>query len=163
MKTYANLGLKAICASLLISLPFISVTATAEPMVGVKQNNAVKKLCVIDALPSPGGAQQPSDSSTSSPQGPTLNITLVNQTNANVCYQALQYTGSRSLIGKTQTTLKYLPTPVTVTFYREDGGLLRVDTIRSPQSLTVIFRTTGDFASDRQALSVDPEGKVSSY
>ncbi len=166
MKKHTNLWVKSICGSLLLCLPLISLAATAEPLANVKQTSE-KKTCVPET-PSSSGANpgdspsQPSPSSTTNPvEGPPVNITLVNLTNSRICYQALKYTGTRNLFGQSQITLEKLPTPVTVTFYRVDGGLLQVNLNRESQGMVVIFSATTDLGADRQALTVDQTGKVS--
>lgn len=167
MNKQTKLGLKAIGASLILSLPLISLVATAEPTANLKQN-ANKKTCITDAYPSseaPSGTSQtnPPTSATAPARvaGPPVNITLVNLTNANICFQALKYTGTRNLSGLTQVTLKSLPTPVTLTFYRVDGGLTQVSINRQRQSITVVFNPTTDLGQDRQAMTVDENGRIS--
>ncbi len=56
----------------------------------------------------------------------TVDVEVINRTNVPVTYEAITYTPQRSLRGGTNTTLRNLPAPVTITFNRQDEGLLNV-------------------------------------
>jgi hypothetical protein len=166
---------KVICGSLVLGLPLISLMATAEPITRVKQSDAVKKICLPETETSsttrtsvnsqnvsPAAAQSTANFNARNPSQ-ILNITLINKTNASVCYQALKYTGQRNLSGQSKITLKDLPTPVTVTLFREDGGLLRIISNKKAQSLIVTLEETTDLANDKQALIISEDGKFSAF
>ncbi|MBH8577909.1 hypothetical protein I8752_34105 [Nostocaceae cyanobacterium CENA369] len=91
-----------------------------------------------------------------------VNIRLVNNTAANITYQVIGDTGSRSLQGKSNVTLQGLKAPVTVTFQRDDKGLLLVTPQPSsePGVLEVTFKEATNVNADRSALRVDPNGSV---
>ncbi|MFN6566730.1 hypothetical protein [Dendronalium sp. ChiSLP03b] len=91
-----------------------------------------------------------------------VNIRLVNNTAANVTYQVIGDTAPRSLQGKSNVTLQGLSAPVTVTFQREDGGLLLVtpQPTSEPGILEVTFKEATDVSRDRGALRIDPNGSV---
>ncbi|HEY9690585.1 MAG TPA: hypothetical protein V6D15_00090 [Oculatellaceae cyanobacterium] len=175
MKTFLNIPFKVICASLVLGLPLISLMATAEPITRVKQSEAVKKICLAETETSPATQTSVNSQNVSAAQAQAtanfnarnpsqiLNITLINKTNTSVCYQALKYTGQRDLAGQSEVTLKNLPTPVTVTMFREDGGLLRIISNRKAQSLTVTLEETTDLANDKQALIIGEDGKLSAF
>jgi len=55
-----------------------------------------------------------------------INIKLMNATNAVVTYQVIGDTNQRTLAGGLDVTLQNIKTPLTVTFVREDKGLLKV-------------------------------------
>lgn len=87
--------------------------------------------------PAPGSGIQPplpeelqDPSALVTPLNGKINIKLTNATNAVVTYQVIGDTGQRRLTGDSDVTLQNIETPVTVTFVREDGGLLKV----SPQA-----------------------------
>lgn len=91
-----------------------------------------------------------------------VNIKLINDTGASVTYQVIGDTAPRSLQGKTDVTLQRLNTPVTVTFQREDGGLLQATPQPSSKSgvLEVRLKETTDVGQDRSALRIEGNGSV---
>lgn len=91
-----------------------------------------------------------------------VNVKLVNDTGANVTYEVIGDTPARSLEGKSNVTLEGLTAPATVTFRREDGGLLSVTPRPSSQSgmLEVTLKETTDFGQDRSALRIQETGAV---
>jgi hypothetical protein len=96
-----------------------------------------------------------------SPTDGKVSVLLVNQTNAPIVYQAIGDTQQRILPGRSQVTLQGLTTPVNVTFYRQDRGLLMVTPQSSPQGvLKVTLQETTDFAMDRTALRIEKNGAV---
>ncbi len=97
-----------------------------------------------------------------SPLDGQVRITLDNRTNANITYQVIGDTTQRTLLGKTVVVLRLLETPTTVTFRRDDGGLLDVVTQVQDEAygLEVILDTTVDLGRDRTTLTVEREGDV---
>jgi hypothetical protein len=91
-----------------------------------------------------------------------VNVKLVNDTGADVTYQVIGDTSERSLQGKTDATLQNLNTPVTVTFQRNDGGLLMVTLEPTSPSgvLEVRLKETTDVNQDRKALQIQSNGAV---
>ncbi|MBH8563698.1 hypothetical protein I8748_16115 [Nostoc sp. CENA67] len=91
-----------------------------------------------------------------------VNIKLINNTAANVTYEVIGDTAPRSLQGKSDVTLQNLTAPITVTFQRQDGGLLLVTPQPSsePGMLEVTFQETTDIKADRRALRIEPNGSV---
>lgn len=91
-----------------------------------------------------------------------VNVRLVNDTGANVTYEVIGDTPARSLEGKSNVNLEGLTAPVTVTFRREDGGLLLVTPRPSSQSgtLEVTLKETTDVGQDRSALRIQETGAV---
>ena len=61
-------------------------------------------------------------------------VKLTNSTNAQISYQAIGHSESRMLAGKAEIVLQNLPTPLTVTMVREDGGLLKVKPLSSSET-----------------------------
>ncbi|MEH2161925.1 MAG: hypothetical protein V7K38_12985 [Nostoc sp.] len=92
----------------------------------------------------------------------TVNISLVNDTAANVTFQVIGDTAPRSLQGKSNVTLQGLKAPVTVTFEREDGGQLIVtpQASSSPGSLEVTFKEATNAAQGRSAMRIEGNGSV---
>lgn len=90
-----------------------------------------------------------------------VSIRLVNNTAANITYQAIGDTAPRMLAGKSEVTLQGLRTPATVTFNRQDGGLLMVTPQSSQEGiLQLSLRETTDLAIDKGALRIEQNGSV---
>ena len=96
-----------------------------------------------------------------SPSDGRVTVRLVNNTNAPIVFQAVGDTQVRTLAGRSEIALQGLRVPTTVTFYRQDRGLLMV-TPRSSESgvLEVTMQETTDFAMDRTALRIENNGNV---
>jgi hypothetical protein len=96
------------------------------------------------------------------PTNGRVSVKLVNQTNAPISYQAIGDTAPRILQGKSNVTLQGLHMPATVTFHREDGGLLMVTPQASFQqgSLQLTLQETTDLRMDRSALRIEENGLV---
>lgn len=120
------------------------------------------------APPSPGGVtpiplpeQQQPPSATVTPVNGRISIRLTNTTNAIAFYQVIGDTEQRTLAGKSQVTLQNLAIPTTLTFSRQDRGLLRTTTSATTAGLLeVTFDATTDLAEDRTTLRVQPDGTV---
>lgn len=99
---------------------------------------------------------------TITPTAGTVDVRIKNNTNATVSYQAIGHTEPRSLAGREEIVLQGLPTPVTITMVREDGGLLQVQpTSDSPEGvLTVLLDETTNFNNSRSALRIQQDGQV---
>lgn len=90
-----------------------------------------------------------------------INIRLINTTNAAVNYQLIGNTNQRTLKGNSDVTLQNITTPVTLTFGREDKGLLRVNAkAASSGLLEVSLDETINLDEDKSTLVVQPTGAV---
>lgn len=91
-----------------------------------------------------------------------IQIKLMNQTAAPVTYQVIGDTKPRTLAGKSEVTLLNLATPITVTFQRQDQGLLNVQpqTTTEPGILEVTFTEASELGTDKNALVVEETGSV---
>ncbi len=90
-----------------------------------------------------------------------LNIRLVNETGANISYQVIGDTDQRSLQGKSDVMLRDLSPPISVTFRREDGGLISVTTQPSEKGmLEARFTETTDLGMDRNTMRIQETGAV---
>lgn len=136
----------AICGSLLIALPAIAQT---QPQ---------PRARVIPPTPE---QQQPA-SVVMNPINGKANIRLVNETGAAIVYQAIGDTNQRTLQGQSSVTLRNLNTPMTITFYRPDRGLLRIypQVTSQPGLLEVRFAATTDLGQDKTTLTIQPTGAV---
>lgn len=90
------------------------------------------------------------------------NIRLINNTNAKITYQVIGDTPPRILSGKSNITLRDLSTPATVTFEREDGGLLMVTPEPAAEigGLEVRLQETTDINQDRSAMRIQGNGSI---
>lgn len=72
------------------------------------------------------------------------------------------HTESRMLAGKAEIVLHNLPTPLTVTMVREDGGLLKVIPMSSSEKgmLAVTMDETSNFDGNQGVLRIQPDGQV---
>ncbi len=110
----------------------------------------------------PLARQQQTPIATIAPTNGQVNIRLLNNTGANVTYQIIGDTGQRSLEGKSNVMLQGLSIPITLTFYREDGGLLAVTPITTsqPGMLEVTLRETTKVKQDTRAVRIEQNGQV---
>jgi hypothetical protein len=93
-----------------------------------------------------------------------ITLTLVNETYVPITYQAIGDTSPRTLAGRSTITLRGLRAPTTLTFDRDDAGLLRVQPQASsttPNELQVRLSETTNLGVDRLALRVERNGAVS--
>lgn len=92
----------------------------------------------------------------------TVSIQVINRTNVPVTYEAIAYTQQRTLRGGANTTLLNLPAPVTVTFNRQDDGLLNVipRTTSKNGVLQVILEEQSRLSDQQGTLRVQDNGQV---
>lgn len=124
------------------------------------QGSGQGETTLPSVIPSP--SQQQSPSARIALASGRVNVRLVNDTAARITYQVIGDTAPRSLEGKSDVTLQGLRAPVTVTFQREDGGLLQATPQTSTQSgqLEVRLDETTNQAQDRRALRIENNGSV---
>lgn len=90
-----------------------------------------------------------------------VNVRLKNNTNAPVSYEAIGYTQRRFLPGGEETVLRSLPTPVTVTFVRQDKGLVDVIPTSTQQgSLEVSLDESKNLDDNQGVLRIQRDGQV---
>lgn len=96
--------------------------------------------------------------------GDRVTITLINQTNAAISYQAIGDTQVRTLPGRTTVTLQGLRVPTTLTLDRQDSGLLNVaPREKSPGTIEVTLDATTDLGVDSPTLRIESNGSVFLY
>lgn len=115
-----------------------------------------------DQSVTPLPSQQQSPSARIAVANGRVNVRLVNDTAAKITYQVIGDTAPRSLEGKSDVTLQGLTAPVTVTFQREDGGLLQATPQTSTESgqLEVRLDETTNQGQDRRSLRIENNGSV---
>ncbi|NEQ23929.1 MAG: hypothetical protein F6K28_33290 [Microcoleus sp. SIO2G3] len=95
------------------------------------------------------------------PVNQRVSVQVINETGAAIDYEVIRDTQYRSLGGNSQITLRTLSTPTTLTFRRQDGGLLQAS-LRSTTAglLELRLSATTDFSRDRTTLTIDETGGV---
>ncbi|BAB77028.1 hypothetical protein ACN23B_26725 [Anabaena sp. FACHB-709] len=98
---------------------------------------------------------------TITPTAGTVDVKLKNNTNAGISYQAIGHTQPRYITGGQEFILRNLPTPVTITLVREDGGLLKVMPMSTSQGvLSVSLDETTNFDNNQGVLRIQRNGQV---
>ncbi|WP_322746070.1 hypothetical protein [Nostoc sp. LEGE 06077] len=111
----------------------------------------------------PSASQQQMPSATIALANGKVDVNLINATGARVTYQVIGDTEARSLEGKSNVMLQGISVPVTVTFQREDGGLLLVTPQASAEQsgmLEVTLNEATDLAQDTKAMRIQQNGSV---
>ncbi len=138
---------QANAAGLLLVLPGLALTANAVPV-------PVQPALLAQVTPTPDSAMTPVDGK--------INIRFVNETGAVIEYQIIGDTEFRILGGEAEMTLQNIPVATTLTFRRQDAGLLKVKFRADDPSGTIVVNVsaTTDFGQDRTTLNVDREGRI---
>jgi hypothetical protein len=99
---------------------------------------------------------------TVTPMAGQVSVKLKNDTNTRISYQAIGHTEPRILAGGEEIVLQNLPTPVTVTMVREDGGLLEVIPMSSSETemLAISLNEKTNFDENQGALRIQSDGQV---
>ena len=126
------------------------------PNSGVTPTTEITPGAITPPLP-----EQQTPSAIATPVDGKINIKLINTTNAVVSYQVIGDTNQRFLSGDSNVTLQNIKTPVTVTFRRQDNGLLKV----SPQAtseglLEVTLDEATSLNEDTSTMIVQQDGRV---
>lgn len=104
----------------------------------------------------------PTPDSAMTPVNGKVTIRFINETGAPIEYQVVGDTEYRTLDGENEMTLRGLPIPTTLTFRRQDSGLLQVRFRADDPSGTIVVNVsaTTDFALDRTTLYIDQAGRI---
>ena len=96
------------------------------------------------------------------PMDGKVDVKLKNNTNAFISYQALGYTERRFLVAGEEILLQDVPTPVTITTVRQDGGLLDVSpaSTSQPGMLEVSLNESKTLSNNLGALRIQRDGQV---
>lgn len=182
--------LQIISGTLLIGLPTIPLVASATPYPALNKEPDNSNVRVAQGCP-PNAANQrlsqqglsqnmvtpvrrttsiqpPLPETTQSPiaavtpMAGQVSVQLKNDTNAPISYQAIGHTEPRTLAGGEEIVLQNLPTPVTVTMVREDGGLLEVIPMSSSATgvLAISLNEKTEFDDNQGALRIQTDGQV---
>jgi hypothetical protein len=92
-----------------------------------------------------------------------VGIMMKNDTNAAITYQVVGQTEVRTLKGRDSAMLRDLPTPITITVNREDGGFLKIMPQSSDDSgmLSVTFNESTKVTEQQNSIRVTEDGQVS--
>lgn len=120
--------------------PTASSTTVAQPPLPEARANAIASVMPMDG---------------------NVNVRLKNNTNALITYEAVGYTGRRSLPGGEEIVLRNLPVPVTITTVRQDEGLVDVTPVSSEQGvLEVSLNESKNLDDNAGALRIQKDGQV---
>lgn len=99
---------------------------------------------------------------TVTPMAGKVSVRLKNDTNTRITYQAIGHTQQRFLSGREEVVLQNLPTPVTITFVREDNGLVKVIPVRAAEAgtLAVTLNEETSFDDNQGVLRIQRDGQV---
>ncbi|MEH1807136.1 hypothetical protein [Nostoc sp.] len=130
-----------------------SIMVPAYPMNGRRTN--------VNVIQPPAPESRQSAIATITPTAGTVNVKLKNNTNAGISYQAIGQTQPRYLAGGQEFVLRGLPTPISITLVRQDGGLLKVmPTSTSEGTLAVSLDETTNFDNNQGVLRIQKDGQV---
>ena len=134
--------------------PATAQPATTQPNATPAAPQTTPQTMAPARFPLPSARVEPSEG--------VVTIKLVNTTNAVISYQVVGDTQPRTLGEQSEIQLKGLKTPVTITYQREDGGLLMVrpQATATPGFLQVSFSATTDLSVDTKSMNVQAEGGV---
>lgn len=105
--------------------------------------------------------QFPLPSARVSPVNGMVTLRLINPSNILINYQIVGGTRELTLGERSQAELAGFPVPLTLTYQREDGGLLLVfPRAVAPGVLEVKFQPTSDFDKDTKSLNIPENGSV---
>jgi hypothetical protein len=169
----------AICGSLLMGLPVSAMPqmetekllAQINPRPGIFQEAPYNRSNTATPVPSqpstpaiqaPLPEEQQAPAATVAPVQGKLSVRLVNKTGANISYQVIGDTNQRSLQGKSDVMLTGLATPATITFKRDDGGLLSATAqpASEPGMVEATLTETTDLGMDRSTMRIQNTGAV---
>lgn len=144
----------AISGSLLLGIP---ASMACTPI-----SQADTSVTPAQSSETPLPEQQTSPVARVMPVNGRVQIKLTNETGDPVTYQVIGDTRPRVISGESEVTLLDLEAPLTVTFQRPNGGLLRVQTRTNaePGVLEVTLTETTNLGTDKNALMVEETGLV---
>jgi hypothetical protein len=118
-------------------------------------------LSLFMPLPALAQTPLPAPAVIVAPVGNRVSIAMINQTGAPIDYEVIGDTQYRSLGGTSEILLQNLSVPTTLTFRRQDGGLLQASLQTTAAGvLELRLSATTDFSRDRTALTIDRAGGV---
>lgn len=149
-------------STLLAQQPDVELSAARD-----SRNNAPSAIAPSSSQPplfvaAPSAEQRQAAAATVTPVDGQVSVELVNMTGADVNYQLLGHTQVRTLPGRSAVTLRGAEVPTTLTFQRQDSGLLSVIPQAASQDgmLSISLDETLDFEQSKVVMTVEPTGDV---
>lgn len=124
--------------------------------------NVIPKNTNVKPIQPPIPQNRANSIATIKPIAGKVSVMLKNDTNARISYQAVKHTKVRYLEAKEEVVLRDIPTPVTLTMVREDGGLLRVIPVSTEEDgmLTITLDEKNKFDNNQGVLRIQEDGDV---
>lgn len=96
--------------------------------------------------------------------GSTVNVTLNNDTNANITYQVIGQTNDRLLSGGNEAELLNLPLPITITVQREDSGLIDIkNQVSEDGEVSFSLEEEGNSSASQLTIRIQEDGTIFAY
>lgn len=148
----------ALFGGILIALPTLAQYRVDDPNFNRVEPFTEESEVIQPPLPS----AQESPVAMVLPVDNQVTIRLMNDTNAPVTYQVIGDTEERTLYGSGEVSLQNLPTPITLTFVRSDGGLLEVQPQFTSNNGVLELRLdeATSLDGDTAALMIDEQGRI---
>lgn len=97
------------------------------------------------------------------PKEGKVKVKLKNDTNTPIIYQVIEHTEKRYIQAREEITLQDLPTPVTITIRRDDGGFIKVipkSKFSQEEVLSLSLDESKEFTDNQGALRIRRDGQV---
>ena len=95
------------------------------------------------------------------PTNGKVSVRLKNNTNARISYQAIGYTGQRTLSARQEVVLQNLPLPVSLSTIRQDNGFVKVTPTSTKPGMIELSLSEQRNANDYQGVvRIREDGKV---
>lgn len=91
----------------------------------------------------------------------TVNIRLINNTNTQINYEAVSYTGDRVLAPQSEIVLRNLPLPVSLPTWTNNDVLVKMASVQTePGMVTVVLEEETTLDDNASALRIQPDGQI---
>ncbi len=98
------------------------------------------------------------------PQNAPVAVEIINRMNTSITYEAIGETRDRTLSGGDGAMLMDLQIPLTITFVRPDGGLIKAEPeIIAPGQIRIYLDETNNLDSDITNMRIDLNGSMYLY
>jgi hypothetical protein len=95
------------------------------------------------------------------PANGKVSVRLKNNTNARITYEAIGYTGQRTLSGGQEIVLQNLPLPVSISTVRQDNGFVKLTPTSTESGMIELSLSEQRNANDKQGVvRIREDGKV---
>lgn len=155
---------KILFSTILAGLPiFATIEARANMDEGMSQSDSVEPKSEVYNSTDGGADGEPVAVVT--PTDETINVKLINGTNAAIDYQAIGYTENQTLEGGEKHTMINLPVPVVIRSARQDDGFIKILPLSDESKdgvLEVTLEEDPDFYDDDNlgVIRIEEDGSV---